>query len=110
TSAPVNGQDFFPSIFGNSPVKILISGKNAHTLKMYTTLVISASLPNNADPNPPMPKAKPKNNPEIIPSLPGTSSVAYTRMAEKADERITPMITDNITVHHKVTYGSNKVN
>src|SRR6202012_1104907 len=62
------------------------------------------------EPNPPIPKAKPKNNPEIIPILPGISSCAYTSIAENADEIITPIITDNAPVQNRLAYGNKNVN
>ena len=66
-------------------------------------LMRSASLPRNADPIPPIPNAKPKNKPETMPILPGISSCAYTRIAEKADARINPMITLRTLVQNKFT-------
>src|SRR5450755_3473119 len=72
-------------------------------------LVRSASAPNKAEPKPPIPNAKPKNKPDIIPILPGTSSCAYTSMAEKAEASITPIKTDSTLVQNKFTYGNNKV-
>ncbi len=56
-----------------------------------------------------MPKAKPKNNPAIKPTLPGINSWAYTSIAEKAEARIKPIKTVNTLVQNKETYGSSKV-
>ena len=39
-------------------------------------LVRSAIYPNRAAPSPAMPKAKPKNRPDISPTLPGNNSIA----------------------------------
>ena len=73
-------------------------------------LVRSASAPRTAAPNPAIPKAKPKNRPAIIPTLPGTSSCAYTRIAENADARIRPITTLSTPVHSRFAYGSASVN
>ena len=87
-----------------------INGKKAQALKTNSMLVWSANLPKTAEPKPPIPKARPKNNPAISPTFPGTRSVAYTSIAEKADAMIRPMITDKIAVHNKEAKGSNNVN
>lgn len=65
-------------------------------------LLMSASLPSAAAPIPPMPKAKPKNRPDTVPTLPGTSSYANTRIAENAEARITPIITVRIPVQNRL--------
>src|SRR3954454_19950842 len=72
-------------------------------------LVLSANLPNTAEPNPPIPKAKPKNKPDTVPTLPGSKSCAYTKMAEKAEARISPMNTLKMVVQKRFTWGSNNV-
>ena len=69
-----------------------ISGRKEHTKKICAMLVWSAISPSTADPIPAIPKANPKNRPDIIPTFPGISSVAYTKMAEKAEEIMTPII------------------
>jgi hypothetical protein len=56
-------------------------------------LVESASLPGMAAPIPPMPNANQKNIPEIKPMRSGTSSCAYTSMAENAEEMTKPITT-----------------
>lgn len=73
-------------------------------------LVLSASIPKTAEPKPPIPNAKPKNNPETVPILPGNNSCAYTRIAEKAEARITPISMLNTHVKNNDACGSNKVN
>ncbi len=55
---------------------------------------------------PPIPNAKPKNNPDTAPTLPGMSSWANTRMAENADANISPMMKLKIPVHNRPTCGS----
>ncbi len=65
---------FLPPISGKNPVNKPIKGKNAQTLNTYCMLVLSANAPSNAEPIPPIPKAKPKNNPAISPTLPGINS------------------------------------
>ena len=57
-----------------------------------------------------MPKAKPKNRPETAPTLPGISSCANTKMAEKAEARISPMTQLSTPVHSRSTCGSASVN
>src|ERR1039457_4262140 len=47
---------------------------------------------------PAMPNARPKNNPEIMPILPGTRSCANTMMAENADANTSPITTLRIVV------------
>jgi len=63
-------------LFGKKPVNNPIKGRNAQTLNTYCMLVWSASIPNNAEPIPPMPNANPKNKPAIVPTLPGINSCA----------------------------------
>ena len=65
-------------------------------------LVASARFPNNAEPIPPIPNAKPKNNPEIVPIFPGINSWAYTKIAGNAEDNINPMGTINIPVQNKL--------
>lgn len=65
-------------------------------------LVLSASHPKNAEPIPPSPKFKPKNRPAIIPILFGFNSVAYTNIAEKAEEITSPIMTARIIVNVKL--------
>ena len=57
-----------------------------------------------------MPNAKPKNNPAIVPTLPGINSCAYTRIAENADDRINPITTVSTLVQNKSTCGNSSVN
>src|SRR5688572_14728152 len=64
------------SRFGSSQVMRPIAGRKAHSSNTSATLVMSASSPSTAAPTPPMPKARPKNNPATIPTLPGISSCA----------------------------------
>lgn len=64
-------------------------------------LVLSAKFPNKAEPSPPIPNAKPKNNPATKPTLPGMSSCAYTRIAENAEEIIIPIGTIKTPVQKK---------
>src|SRR5258708_6010587 len=69
-------------------------------------LVWSASCPSKAAPRPAIPKANPKNRPEISPTRPGTSSCANTRIAENADARINPMMTLSTPVQKRFAYGA----
>src|SRR5687768_3996140 len=92
---------FFASTLGSKPVTTPRSGRKAQTLKTKAILVWSARFPRTADPKPPRPKAKPKNKPAIVPTFPGTRSVAYTRIAENAEAMITPMITARTTVQKR---------
>lgn len=78
------------------------NGSKVLIRKMYSTLVRSASHPKKADPMPPSPNDNPKNMPATMPTLPGMSSVAYTRMAENAEEMTRPMITESIIVRGKL--------
>src|SRR5206468_11600911 len=50
-------------------------------------------MPSTAAPRPPMPKATPKNTPDIIPKRCGISSCANTMIEDVADERMRPMNT-----------------
>jgi hypothetical protein len=59
--------------------------------------------PNTAEAIPAIPKAKPKNNPEIKPSLLGSNSWAYSNMAGKAEESIRPTQKLSTTVHASPT-------
>ena len=72
-------------------------------------LVWSANTPNSADPTPPIPKAKPKNKPETIPTFPGNNSCAYTSIAEKALAMITPIKTDSTLVQKRLACGNKRV-
>lgn len=65
--------------------------------------------PKTAEAIPPMPKAKPKKSPEMSPNLDGSSSCAYTKMAEKAEERIKPIIMLNTHVAASPTCGISSV-
>src|SRR5690606_40013322 len=56
-----------------------------------------------------MPNAKPKNSPAMVPTLPGTRSVAYTKIAEKADEMITPITIASTAVINNPTCGKSSV-
>ena len=73
-------------------------------------LVLSASHPKKADPIPPSPKFSPKNSPAIMPTLSGFNSVAYTSMAENADEITSPIMTASRMVSMKFTYGNANAN
>ena len=50
---------------------------------------------------PPAPKAKPKKMPAIMPTRPGTSSCANTTMAEKADDKISPITIARMLVQNR---------
>ena len=63
-------------MFGKKLVIIPINGRKEQIWKTYKMLVLSARFPNKAEPIPPIPKAKPKNNPETRPILPGINSCA----------------------------------
>ncbi|MDQ0871909.1 hypothetical protein QFZ77_000568 [Paenibacillus sp. V4I3] len=52
-----------------------INGKKAQSLITKVMLVASASVPSTADPIPLKPKANPKNNPDTVPTLPGSSGI-----------------------------------
>lgn len=95
--------------FGKKTVIIPIKGKKAQTEKTYDMLVSSASFPNKAEPMPPNPKESPKNNPAMVPTFPGSNSVPYTKIAEKAEEIIRPMRMAKMMVHCKSAYGSMRV-
>ena len=45
-----------------------------------------------------------------MPTLPGTSSWAYTRIAENAEARIRPITTLSTPVQNRFTWGSARVN
>ncbi|CUJ43140.1 Uncharacterised protein [Achromobacter xylosoxidans] len=45
-----------------------------------------------------------------MPTLPGTSSCAYTTMAENADASTTPMTTTSTPVQNRLAYGNSSVN
>lgn len=64
---------------------------------------LSAIFPSTADAIPATPKAKPKNKPEINPSLLGSNSCAYNRIAGNADESIRPTQKLSTTVHTRPT-------
>ncbi len=66
-------------------------------------------FPNNAAPIPAIPNAKPKNKPEIAPTLPGSSSWANTRIAENAQDNTIPMMTESTPVQNNPTNGNNMV-
>ena len=101
---------FLSRKLGKKAVNIPIRGRNAHNSYTYSMLVLSASTPNTAEPNPPIPKAKPKNSPETRPILPGNNSCAYTSMAEKAEAIIIPMKTVRMQVKKRLAWGSKSVN
>lgn len=73
-------------------------------------LVESANLPNNAEPIPPIPKAKPKNKPATKPTFPGINSCAYTNIAEKAEAKIIPIGTIKTPVQNRLACGNNSAN
>ena len=87
-----------------------IRGRKAHNLYTYSMLVLSANAPRTAEPNPPIPKAKPKNNPETRPILPGNNSCAYTSIAEKAEAIIVPIKMVRTEVKKRLAYGNKSVN
>lgn len=89
---------------------IPISGKNAQILNTCSIPTLSANQPNIAEPIPPNPKAKPKSKPETSPILPGTNSVAYTTIAENADDNTNPTQIATIMVAVRPTCGKSKVN
>src|SRR5579863_9841090 len=57
-----------------------------------------------------MPNANPKKSPDIMPTFPGNNSCAYTRIAEKAEARMTPIGTVKTAVQKRFACGSSKVN
>src|ERR1700730_4839892 len=61
---------------GKNAARRPTAGRNEQT--RYTNLIpiLSANAPRKAAPSPATPKAKPNERPEIIPTLPGTSSWA----------------------------------
>ena len=67
--------------------------------------VASAIFPSTADDTPAIPNANPKKIPDTSPTFIGKSSCAYTRIAENADDIISPIITLSATVHSKFAYG-----
>ena len=73
-------------------------------------LVLSAKFPINAEPKPPMPKAKPKNRPATKPTFPGINSCAYTKIAEKAEAKIIPIGTIKTPVQNKLACGKSNAN
>src|SRR6266853_1101388 len=91
-------------------VTIPTAGKNEQTWYTKRMLVASANFPSSAAPIPPNPNASPKNVPDIVPTLLGTSSCANTRIVENADARINPITTLKIPVQNKFAYGSSSVN
>src|SRR6267142_779704 len=95
---------------GKNAVRIPTAGKNEHTWYTKRMLVASANFPSSAAPIPPNPNARPKNVPDIVPTLLGTSSCAKTRIVENADARINPITTLKIPVQNKFAYGSINVN
>lgn len=97
-------------MLGNKPVNKPINGRNAQMLNTYSILVESASFPNNADPMPPIPKAKPKNSPATNPTFPGINSCAYTKIAENADAKIIPIGTINTPTQNRLACGNNNAN
>src|SRR6266404_313723 len=95
---------------GRNAVRIPTAGRNEHTWYTKRMLVASANFPSSAAPIPPNPNASPKKNPETVPTLPGTSSCAKTRIVENAEARISPITTLKIPVQNKFAYGSSSVN
>ena len=94
-------QLFTLSKFGKKPVSKPINGKNEQIQKTYSMLVLSATLPKIAEPIPAIPNAKPKNKPAIMPTFPGMSSCAYTKIAENADDRIKPIMQTRMPVQKR---------
>src|SRR5690606_36493593 len=82
---------FVVLVLGRNIVIIPINSKNAQNSKICCILVLSARLPKMAEPTPATPNANPKHNPAIIPTYPGIKSVAYTKIAENADDIISPI-------------------
>src|SRR5258707_757903 len=96
--------------FGRNAVRIPTAGRIELTWYTKRMLVASANFPSSAAPIPPNPNASPKKNPETVPTFPGTSSCAKTRMVENAEARISPITTLKIPVQNKFAYGSSSVN
>ena len=63
-------------VLGSKPAMMPNKGKTALILKIKSMLVISASQPKKAEPNPPKPNIRPKNTPDMRPTLSGIRSVA----------------------------------
>ena len=84
-------------------------GRSVLVLKMNSMLVWSASQPKNAEPMPPRPNISPKKRPEIMPTLSGFRSVAYTSMAEKAEAMTRPTMMAMAMVQYRLRYGSASV-
>ena len=89
------------SILGSSAAVTPSSGRNAQSRYTNSMPCRSATAPSTAAPMPPMPKARPKNRPDTAPILPGMSSWANTRIAEKAEASMRPMMKLRMPVHHK---------
>src|SRR5690606_6012246 len=100
---------FVVLVLGRNIVIITINGKNAHNSKICCLLVLSSILPKMAEPTPATPNANPKNNPAIIPTFPGIKSVAYTKIAENAEDIISPIRIAKTTVAVKPVCGNSKV-
>src|SRR6267378_4661742 len=62
------------SRFGKNAASKPTAGRNEQTVYTKLMLVMSANSPRMAAPSPAIPKANPKQRPEIIPTLPGTNS------------------------------------
>ena len=61
---------------GRNTVSRPSAGRMEQTRYTNSMLVESARRPSTAAPRPARPKASPKNKPEMVPTLPGTSSCA----------------------------------
>ena len=94
---------------GRKAVSRPMAGRKAQSWYTVVMLVASARRPRRAAPMPATPKARPKKRPEIAPTRPGTSSWAYTRIAEKAEAITRPMITVRISVQNRFAKGSASV-
>ena len=92
-------------MFGRNPAMTPSKGRKALAWKMNSMLVLSASHPKKAEPNPPSPNISPKNIPAINPTLSGMRSVAYTTIEEKADAMISPERKVHTIVHVKLAKG-----
>src|SRR6185503_16423699 len=99
-----------PRRSGRNHVRSPIKGRNEQAKNTNSTLVASASLPSTAEPIPARPKANPKKRPAMSPTFPGTSSMAYTRIAGNADAIIAPMTIESSEIQNKSAYGRMRVN
>ena len=85
-------------------------GKKEH--KTYTNSIpyMSATSPRIAEATPAIPKANPKKIPETSPTLNGKSSCAETRIAENADDSISPTLLFIVRIGKIISIGTHKSN